>query len=162
MCPRNSRLFSHVTVWGGLVSHTGFVSFVFLVFHLALIFRPSLCRYLMELCHNVRCCVRWQQSPWVKAAVSSRKKKHLWASNTLVSAFLLLVWLLQPPFFCYRTPMTAPGFVLKCQSAVHLLKRWRWLRQSGNVQWDQSKGDLCALSIVRLPDLSDTHIPVRS
>lgn len=74
MCSRNSRLFSYVTVWEGLLSHTGFVSFVFLVFHLAVIFRPSLCRYLMELCHNVRCCVRWQQSPWVKTAVSSLKK----------------------------------------------------------------------------------------
>lgn len=66
-------------------SRTAIVSFVFLahfsfppppslfLFCFALIFCPSLCCYLMELCRDVRCYVRWQQSRQVKATLSSLK-----------------------------------------------------------------------------------------
>lgn len=66
-------------------SRTAIVSFVFLahfscppplslfLFCFALIFCPSLCCYLMELCRDVRFYVRWQQSRQVKATLSSLK-----------------------------------------------------------------------------------------
>lgn len=98
----------------------------------ALIFCPSLCCYLMELSHDVRCYVRWQQSRQVKATLSS-----LETTCELPTCSLAL--------FCFSSDHSLRSFFLflnppagaklcsemsNCHPVAD--KRWRWLQSEGS------------------------------
>lgn len=104
------------------------------LFCFALIFCPSLCCYLMELCRDVRFYVRWQQSRQVKATLSSLK------TTCKLPTYSLAPFTFSPDHspccFAVANPPPPPRTGSELCSEMsnwHPVaeKHWRWLQSEG-------------------------------
>lgn len=119
-------------LYSWLISHASPLSLFLFCF--ALIFCPSLCCYLMELCRDVRFYVRWQQSRQVKATLSSLK------TTCKLPTYSLAPFTFSPDHspccFAVANPPPRPRTGSELCSEMsnwHPVaeKHWRWLQSEG-------------------------------
>lgn len=167
------RLLTHPSTQTHLHTHrhTAIVWFVFpfhlsfplslLSFYSALILCLSLRCYLMELCCDVRCYVRWQQSRQVKATLSSLETTCELPACSLALFFLPLLWSLAWLFLLSLTPCWLYALFQMSDRRPVADKRWRWLQSeawtNGAGGWWEKKFPPASLPIISTHESPDPN-----